>query len=238
MPQDSLYIDPTYFVFVIPAMLLALYAQSRVRSAYSKWSQVSNSWSVSGVEVAQTLLPQENMGDVRVEMSEGELSDHYDPSNNILRLSPAVAQQPTIASMSIAAHEIGHAAQDRDGYLWMKIRSGIVPFITLGSALGYLVFAAGLLGQIPAIAWIGVLLLSGGAIFALVTLPVELNASNRALQMLQEHNFIRSDDERQAARDMLNAAALTYVAGAAQAISGVLYYIFMLLGRSRRRNQY
>jgi uncharacterized protein len=191
MYGNNFYFDPMYFVFVIPAMLLALYAQSRVRSSYSKWSQVGNTRGINGVDVARNLLPSENMSDVQVEMSQGQLSDHYDPSNNILRLSPEVAQNASIASMSIAAHEIGHAAQDRDGYVWMKLRAGIVPFISLGSSIGYLVFLAGLLGQIPSIAWIGILLLSGGAIFSLVTLPVEFDASNRAIQMLENIVWFR-----------------------------------------------
>lgn len=236
MYGNGLYLDPLYFVFVIPAFLLTMWAQNRIRSTYGKWSQVANQRSVNGVEVARTLLPRENMDDVRVEVTSGQLSDHYDPQKNILRLSQSVAAQPSIASMSIAAHEIGHAAQDRDGYLWMKIRSGLVPLISIGSTLGYLIFGTGLFAADSAIAWIGVLLISGSAIFALVTLPVELDASNRALKMLSDYGLIASEDERHAARDMLTSAAWTYVAGAAQAIASILYFIFAFTGRSRRRS--
>jgi uncharacterized protein len=238
MPYGTLGFDPTYFLFVIPAMLLAFWAQSRVRSAYAKWSQVANASGVNGAQVASMLLPHENMSNVRVEGVPNELGDHYDPAKNILRLSPSVAQQPSIASMSIAAHEIGHAAQDRDGYLWLKLRAGIVPFVQFGSSIGYLVFFAGLLGQVNGLAWLGVLLVSSGAIFALITLPVELDASNRAMKMLETNGFFKSTEEKSAARDMLNAAALTYFAAAAQAISTVLYYVFILLGNSRRRDSY
>jgi|FLYN01.1.fsa_nt_gi Zn-dependent membrane protease YugP len=238
MPQTGLYFDPIYFVFILPAFLLTMYAQGRIRSAFSKWSQVTNSRNATGIDVARTLLPREQMTDVRVEMAPGQLSDHYDPNANILRLSEPIAQQPSIAAMSVAAHEIGHAEQDRDGYLWMKVRSGIVPLVNIGSSLGYMLFIAGLLGQINSLAWLGVILVSAGAVFALVTLPVELDASNRAMRMLQENGFLSSEEERSAARDMLNAAALTYVAGAAQAISTVLYYVFLLMGRSRRRSNY
>jgi len=238
MPQNGFYFDPMYFVFILPAFLLTLYAQGRVRSAFNKWSQVTNSHNATGVDVARVLLPREQLNDVRVEIAQEQLTDHYDPSSNILRLSEPIAQQPSVAAMSVAAHEIGHAEQDRDGYLWMKIRSGIVPLVSIGSSLGYMLFIAGLLGQINSLAWLGVILVSAGAVFALVTLPVELDASNRAMRMLQENGFLSSEEERGAARDMLNAAALTYVAGAAQAISTVLYYVFLLMGRSRRRSDY
>jgi len=235
MPYGGFYFDPMYFVFLVPALLLTMYAQWRVKSTYSKWSQVRNSRNMTGADVAQVLLPREQLGSVRVEMTPGQLSDHYDPSTNVLRLSPDVAQQPSIASMSVAAHEIGHAEQKRDGYVWMNVRAGIVPFVNLGSTLGYLIFFAGLLLQFTAVAWIGVLLVSASAIFALVTLPVELNASNRAMRMLTENNLFASNEERNAARDMLNAAALTYIAAAAQAIATILYYVFLLMGRSNRR---
>ncbi|MFQ3646969.1 MAG: zinc metallopeptidase [Anaerolineae bacterium] len=239
MPSDfvgtgaaGFYIDPLYFVFVLPAMLLAFYAQSRVRSAYSRWSRVRNNRGVTGVQVAQVLLPRENMTNVRLEGTPGELSDHYDPGKNTLRFSPAVASQPTIAAMSIAAHEIGHAAQDRDGYLWLRVRGGIVPFVQIGSQLGYLVFFLGLMGQLTGLAWLGILLIASGTIFALVTLPVELDASNRAMRMLEQHNLITSAEEKRAARDMLDAAALTYFAAAAQALSVLLYYVMLLMRSS------
>jgi uncharacterized protein len=235
LPASGFYFDPMYLVFVIPALLLSMYAQYRVQSAYGKWSKVANQRGANGAEVAQTLLPNENMSDVRVELSQGQLSDHYDPQKNILRLSPAVAQQPSIASMSIAAHEIGHAAQDRDGYFWMKLRAGVVPLLSMASTIGYLVFLGGLYLQSTIITWIGVFLISGSAIFALITLPVELDASNRALALLDKYQFVATPEEQSAARDMLNAAALTYIAGAAQAIAQVLYYVFALSGRSSRR---
>jgi len=230
------FFDPMYFVFILPAFLLAMYAQYRVRSAYGKWSQVRNSHNITGADVARLLLPRENMTDVKVEMVENQLGDHYDPSANILRLSPDVAQQPSIASMSVSAHEIGHAAQDRDGYIWLKLRAGIVPLVQIGSMLGYLIFAGGLFLASNSLAWIGVLLVGLGAVFALITLPVELNASNRAMQMLTTNGLISNEEERKGARDMLNAAALTYFAAAAQAISTILYYVFLLLGSSRRQS--
>ncbi|MCA9903875.1 MAG: zinc metallopeptidase [Anaerolineae bacterium] len=235
MYGQGMYMDPMYFVFVLPAFLLTMWAQQRIRSTYNKWAQVGNERGLTGADVARTLLPSERMSDISLEVTPGQLSDHYDPQKNVLRLSPAVAEQPSIASMSIAAHEIGHAAQDRDGYLWMKVRSGLVPVLSLASTLGYLIFGGGLFLQSSVLAWIGVLMISGSAIFSLVTLPVELDASNRALKMLSEHSLITSPQEQKAAREMLNSAAWTYVAGAAQAIAGVLYYVFAIMGRSNRR---
>ncbi|MCL4248996.1 MAG: zinc metallopeptidase [Anaerolineae bacterium] len=230
-----MYLDPMYFILVLPALLLTMWAQQRIRSTYNKWSRVANERGLTGADVARALLPSERMADVSLEVTPGQLSDHYDPQKNVLRLSPAVAEQPSIASMSIAAHEIGHAAQDRDGYLWMKVRSGLVPVLSVASTLGYIIFGGGLFLQSSTLAWIGVLMISGSAIFSLVTLPVELDASNRALKMLTEHGFVASSQEQQAARAMLNSAAWTYVAGAAQAIAGVLYYVLAIMGRSNRR---
>jgi uncharacterized protein len=226
------YFDPMYLVFLMPALLLTMYAQWRVKSSYSRWAQVRNSQNLTGADVAQILLPREQLQKIRVEETPGQLSDHYDPSTDVLRLSPGVAQQPTIAAMSIAAHEIGHAEQDRDGYVWMKVRAGIVPFVQLGSTLGYLVFFGGLFMQINVLAWIGILLVAAGTAFALITLPVELDASNRAMRMLTENRLVASEEERGAARDMLNSAALTYIAAAAQAVATILYYVFLLMGRS------
>jgi hypothetical protein len=239
MPTGGLggfYFDPMYLLFIGPALLLAFFAQSRVQGAFAKYSQIRNSRNMTGNDVARVLLPAEKLDNVSVETVPGKLSDHYDPQHNILRFSPDIAQQPSIAAMAVAAHEIGHAEQDRDGYLWMKIRSGIVPVVQIGSQFGYLVFFGGLLAQIPAIAWIGILMFSAGAIFSIVTLPVEFDASSRALRMLNDNQIVTSREEYAAAKDMLNAAALTYVAGAAQAVLTIAYYIFVLLGSSRRRD--
>ncbi len=230
------YFDPMYFVFLLPALLLTMYAQWRVQASYNRWGQVRNSHNMTGADVARVLLPREQLQNVGVELTPGQLSDHYDPGRDVLRLSTAVAQQPSVAAMAVTAHEIGHAEQDREGYLWMKIRAGIVPFVNIGSSLGYLIFFGGLFAQVPAIAWLGVLMVSAGAIFALITLPVELNASNRGMRMLMENGLISSEEERSAARNMLNSAALTYVAGAAQAVATILYYVFLLMGMTGRRD--
>ncbi len=233
------YFDPTYFIFLLPALLLTMYAQYRVQAAYGRYSQVPNERNLTGAGVADFLLQRERLPDVRVELTPGQLSDHYDPSSNILRLSPGVAQQPSVAAMAITAHELGHAEQDRDGYLWMKLRAGIVPLVNIGSSVGYLIFFGGLFANSSALAWLGIIMVSAGAAFALVTLPVEINASLRGLRMLNETGLIASEAERQEMRGMLTAAALTYIAGAAQAVSTILYYVFLLMGmRGQRRRGY
>jgi hypothetical protein len=233
------FFDPMYFLFLVPAVLLSMFAQWRVQSAYAKYSGVRNNRNMTGMDVAQVLLPNERLTDIRLETTPNRLGDHYDPANNILRLSPDVAQRPSIAAMAIAAHEIGHAEQDRDGYLLMKLRSGIVPLVSIGSQLGYLVFFGGLAAQVPAIAWLGILMFSMGAIFALVTLPVEFDASSRALRMLNDNGLIQSREEYAAARNMLSAAALTYIAAAAQAVLTILYYVIKLMAAtSQNRRRY
>lgn len=236
MLYGGFYFDPTYLLFLLPALLLSMYAQSRVRGAHARWSQVRNSRNMTGAEVAGVLMQNEKLSNIRAEMVSGELNDHYDPQQNILRLSPSIAQQPTIAAMAVAAHELGHAEQDRDGYLWMKVRSKIVPFVQIGGQLGYLVFFGGLMANSTLITWIGIAMFSLQAVFSLITLPVELDASNRALRMLTDNKIIQSREEYGAARNMLTAAALTYIAAVAQAVLTVLYYVITVL-RSRDNNR-
>ncbi len=231
-------IDPFYLILSLPAVLLVMYAQGRVQSAYNKYSEIPNQVRLTGAEVARLLLNNERLPSIAVEITPGKLSDHYDPQQNILRLSPEIAQEASIASLAVTAHEVGHALQDRDDYAWMKVRTGLVPLLNIGSTLGYLLFLGGLFLGSSGLALIGVLAFSGGAFFSLVTLPVEFNASTRAMQMLEANNLIRSEEDRKQARDMLNAAALTYVAGAAQALATVLYFVFRVLGAGSRRRSY
>lgn len=230
--------DPLYLCFALPAILLVMVAQGRVQSAYNKYAAVPNQAGVSGAEVARLLLSREQLPSVEVQMTPGKLSDHYDPQQDILRLSPDIARGTSIAALAVTAHEVGHALQDRDNYTWMKIRTGLVPLLNIGSTLGYLVFAAGLMMGSRELAFLGILAFSGGAFFSLATLPVEFNASSRAMAMLEQHGLIRSEEDRRQARDMLNAAALTYVAGAAQALSTLLYFVFRALGAGSRRRGY
>jgi hypothetical protein len=225
----------TYLLFAMPALLLALYAQHRVRSAYGKYSRIRNMVGISGLEAARRLLEYSRLYHVNVEGVPGELTDHYDPRTKTLRLSPRVARTNSVASLGIVAHEVGHAVQDATGYLPLKIRTGLVPLASLGSSLGYIVFIIGFLLNLAGLVWLGVALFSGAALFALVTLPVEWDASNRALRMLRSTGLVGIAD-LEGARKVLSAASLTYIAALAQTISTLLYYVFLAMGLSRRRD--
>jgi Zn-dependent membrane protease YugP len=224
--------NPMYYLFALPALILGLYAQYKVRAAYQKYSQVANARRIAGHEAAQRLLSINDMGNVEVQETQGTLSDHYDPRKKMLFLSDGVARSASVAALGIVAHEVGHAVQDAQGYMPLKLRSGMVPLVQLGSWLGPIIFLAGMFLPIPNMSLIGLLLFSATLVFSLVTLPVEFNASNRAVQMLQQSSLIYEGEER-GVRAVLSAAALTYVAAAAQALSTILYYLTILGGRRR-----
>jgi Zn-dependent membrane protease YugP len=228
--------NPMYFVFAVPAMLLAMWAQMRVRSAYGKYLQVPNQRGMSGVQAAEHLLRAQGLSGVSVEGARGELTDHYDPRKKTLHLSRGVAEGRSLAALSIVAHEVGHAVQDHTNYGPLRVRSGIVPMVTLSAYLGPIVFIAGFMFQSMGVAWLGLILFSLSAVFALLTLPVERNASQRALQMLRTNGLIVQGQEEAGARQVLDAASLTYVAALVQVISTLLYYVFLLTGFSRRRD--
>ena len=227
------FFDPLYLVFALPALLLAFYAQFKVQSAYRKYSQKSNWRGISGLEAARYLLSGAGLGHIRVEGTRGQLTDHYDPRSGTLRLSPQVANSRSVAALGIVAHEVGHATQDAQAYAPLRWRTGLVPAVNIGSWLGPILFLIGFLMQAPSLAWVGVLFFAGSAVFALVTLPVELNASRRALQMLRTAGLVTGEQEIKGVKSVLNAAALTYVAALAQALSTLLYYVFLLTGFSR-----
>lgn len=227
-------LNSSYFIFALPALLLALVAQAWVQSAYRKYSRIANSIGITGVEAARRMMADVGTP-LRIEGSRGTLSDHYEPRSNTLRLSPGVAQQPSIASLAIVAHELGHAQQDAQAFALLKLRSGLVPMVNFTSWLGPILFMAGIFLGIYDLAWVGVICFAGAALFSLVTLPVELDASRRGLAMLKRNNLLSNDQERRGARTVLTAAALTYVAALVQSISTLLYYSSMLSGSSRRR---
>ena len=229
------FFDPMYFVFALPALILAMIAQWRVKATVNKYSKVLTGRGQTGARVARALLDYHGLQDVAVERGGGVLSDHYDPRTRTLSLSPAVFDTPSVAAVGIAAHETGHALQHQDSYWPLQARSAIVPVVQFGSYLGPLVFFVGLLLSLPGVAWAGVALFGGVALFSLVTLPVEFNASHRAKALLQSYQLV-SPDELMGVNKVLDAAALTYVAGLASALSTLLYYVFILTGsRGRRR---
>jgi Zn-dependent membrane protease YugP len=224
--------DPTYFIFVLPALLLAFYAQFKVKGAYAKYTQVRNHRGLTGLDAARVILPAEQLYDVSVEGIPGQLTDHYDPRSKKLRLSQGVAQQPSVASLAVTAHEIGHALQDHQGYAPLKLRGAIVPAVQVSSWVGPILFFLGLFLGATNLAWLGVILFGLGAVFALITLPVEFNASQRGLRLLQTYQ-LADGRELQGAKAVLDAAALTYVAALAQALATLLYYTSILGGRRR-----
>jgi hypothetical protein len=232
------YFDPLYFVFTVPVFLFAMWAQYRVKSSFAKWAQVPNAQRLTGDDVAAVIRRGEGLEHVGVERVAGQLTDHYDPRAKVIRLSDSSVAAPSVAGMAVVAHELGHAAQDKEGYFWLRARAGIVGIANLGSQLGTTLFFIGLLlsafgGQFGyTLAWIGVILFCGAVAFTLVTLPVEFNASARAKEMLIRNNLV-SQQEMEGVNAVLGAAALTYVAAAAQAIAQLLYFISILQRRDR-----
>lgn len=229
------FLSPTYLIFMIPAFVLMGFASWYVRHAYNKWSQIRASSGLTGHMAAQRLISTGNLYGVQVQGTAGQLSDHYDPRDKTLYLSRGVADSPSVASVAIAAHELGHAMQDAEDYFPMRIRSGLVPVVNIGSNLGWILIMIGLVLRSPNLAWVGVLVFSGGALFALATLPVEFNASARAKELLYSTGIIQTEEERRGVNQVLNAAALTYVAGLVTAVLQLLYYVFLIGGMDGRR---
>ncbi len=224
-----------YIILSLPALILGLWAQAKIRSSYSKYSKVRTTTGLSGAEVARRMLDHNGLSAVRIEQVTGNLTDHYDPAKNVLRLSQGVYNSPSVAAAGIAAHEVGHALQDKEKYGPLVLRSLLVPTVQIGSWLGPIVFAVGLMLNTQSgtdIAVIGLLLFSATALFSLVTLPVEFNATKRAKAWLVDSGIIYSSDT-EGINKVLDSAALTYVASAAQSISTVLYYALLLSGRRR-----
>lgn len=221
--------DPT-FVLLLPAIILAVYAQFKVQSTFRRYSEVRSSTGYTGAQAAAALLQRQGITDVKIEpvagpMS-GALSDHYDPRNKVLRLSEQVYGSDSLAALGVAAHETGHAIQHRVGYAPLALRSAIVPVAQYGTTAAMILFILGLVLARPGLMDIGILLFLGYVIFALVTLPVEFNASTRAVEMLQGQGMVLPQ-EAQGVRAVLNAAALTYIAAAAMAVFQLLRLVVL-----------
>jgi hypothetical protein len=229
------YFNPQYLLFMVPAILVMLAAQMYVNSTYKKWGQIQTRSKLTGEQVSMKLMLQGGLTDLNLNQIQGNLTDHYDPRKKTLSLSPAVYQGSSVASVAIAAHELGHAMQDKEGYFPLRFRSMLVPAVNIGSSLGWILIMVGLLLNIINLAWLGVLAFSGGALFALATLPVELNASARAKVLLKGSGIITSREEEQGVNSVLNAAALTYVASLFTAVMQLLYWVSIVSGRGRRR---
>jgi len=217
-------LDPT-IVLLIPAVLLMMWAQHRVRATFQKYSRVAASTGCTGAGAAREILASSGVDDVAVERVAGELTDHYDPKAKTLRLSGAVYGGRSLSAVGIAAHEAGHALQHRFGYLPLSIRSGLLPLANVGAGLASLVLLLGILLRSPLVMNLAVYMILAYVLFTLVTLPVEFNASRRAIALLTERGIVTQEEAGQA-RKVLTAAALTYIAAAAMAITMLLRALF------------
>ncbi|MBN2257248.1 MAG: zinc metallopeptidase, partial [Anaerolineaceae bacterium] len=198
-----------YLLCMIPAFIIMMIAQISISSAYNKWSKVAVSSGATGAAAAQKLIAQNNLSNVQLKGVSGTLSDHYDPRTKTLALSQAVANQPSVASVAVAAHELGHAMQDREGYFPLKVRALLAPAVSIGSYVGWIMLAIGIALNYLELAWLGVAVFAIGFLFALATVPVEMNASARARKMLSESGIVQSGEEARGVNAVLNAAALT-----------------------------
>ncbi len=225
-----MFFDPTYLFFMVPGLLLTLWAQNKVKGTYRRYSQVPSTMGMTGAQVAQTILSKMWVQGVRVEQVAGELTDHYDPGAKAVRLSQGIYNSTSLAAAAVAAHECGHVLQDVEDYKFMNVRATLVPAVNLGSRLGPILIIAGLILNVLGLAWLGILFFAAVFLFHIVTLPVEFDASKRALRLIDEYGILQGE-ENKGARAVLQAAAFTYVATAFYALLNLLYYVFLLLGR-------
>jgi Zn-dependent membrane protease YugP len=229
-----MFFDPMYFLFLAPGILLAMWAQFRVHRSYQEAAQVPAASGLTGAQAASAMLNTVGINDVRIEPVEGFLSDHYVPGERVLRLSPGVCQERSLAALGIAAHEAGHAIQDATRYPLMGIRNGLVPLAAIGSNAAWIIIAIGFAMQLAGLILVGIAVFSMTVLFQLVNLPVEFDASRRARIALVDGGIISAEEDRVVAK-VLNAAALTYVAATLTSIMTLLYFIFrsgLLGGRS------
>ena len=227
-------------LFALPGLLLGFWAQFRVRSAWNTYSAVSSKFGVSGAQVARDILDSSGLGHVTVEETHGFLSDHYDPAGKALRLSKGVYRGKNVAAIGVAAHEVGHALQDSESYRPLILRSGMVPGVQIGSWLGPILFSIGLAlpsawGQILAL--LGLVLFGMTALFALITLPIEFDASKRARQVLVSEGLVTGQQELRDVKKVLDAAALSYVAVAVQAFMALFHYLYVFLVQDRKSSK-
>ena len=213
--------DWTY-ILLIPALILSMWAQFRVSSTFNRFSKVRASSGMTATQMAEQLLHAEGVYDVSVERTRGNLTDHYDPKNMVLRLSDSTANSTSVAALGVAAHEAGHVLQHRDGYAPLMLRTAAVPVVNIGSNLSWPLFVVGLIFSWEPLLYVGIGLFALAVLFALITLPVEFNASKRALVALETNGYLQPGEEMRGAKKVLSAAAMTYVASAFMAIMQLL----------------
>lgn len=217
-----------YLIYFAILLILPLWAQSKVKGAYSKYSKVPISTQLSGVEVARKILDDNGLYDVTIEQTRGVLSDHYDPRKKVVRLSPDIYHGRSMAAAAVAAHEVGHAIQDAEHYAFLRFRSALVPVANLGSNMSFILILAGLFLNLANLIVLGIVFMAAAVLFQLVTLPVEFNASSRAMDQLIMTGIIRNEEERDT-KKVLDAAALTYVAAALVAVMELIRFILIFL---------
>lgn len=224
--------DYTY-ILVLIGFLITFVAQIIVKSSYSKYKKISTKSGLDGFEVARRILDQNGLNNIDIVEVQGELTDHYDPSRKVVRLSSDIFHGKSIAASSVAAHECGHAVQDKENYFFLRFRSSLVPFANISSKLGYVAIMIGLIFGMVKLAWIGIALEMVILLFQLITLPVEFDASRRAGEFLKKEALVEKN-EQDGSKKMLTAAALTYVASVLSTLLSVLRLILIISGRSRR----
>lgn len=227
-----MFFDIGYLIFVVPALILSVYAQAKVSSTFNKYNSIGNRRNLSGAEIARRILDLNGLYNIPVERVGGNLTDHFDPRTNVIRLSDSTYSSTSVAAMGVAAHEVGHAVQHAEGYAPIKVRNSIVPVAQFSSYLAWPLVILGVIVGSPKLADFGILLFSAVVAFQIITLPVEFNASGRAIKTLDEYGLL-DGEELGGAKKVLRAAALTYVAAAAVAI-GNLLRLLLIAGRSRR----
>ena len=227
-----MFFDPVYLLFTLPGILLGLWASAKTKLTFDRYSRVESLNRVTGASAALRLLANAGIRDVRVEETQGFLSDHYDPTGKVLRLSPGVYRSDSIAAIGVACHEAGHAIQHAQGYAALGLRSSLVPVVNLASPGAYIFFVIGLFLHSPYLLWLGIACFGMAVLFSLVTLPVEYDASRRARQLMVSAGIV-TQSEAKGAGEVLSAAFLTYVASAVTALLTLLYFLFRsgLLGR-------
>lgn len=224
------FFDLNYILLVIiPAAVLSGAAQLYLRTTYGKWSQTRNGLNMAGPDVAQRIMRRAGLN-VGLELTPGQLSDHYDPRNHTVRMSPDVAQVPSVASMAIVAHELGHAQQHQEGSALIAARNFLVPAVSIGPSISYILILAGVFMGFTGLAWLGVAFFGLSVVFMVLTLPVEIDASMRGLRLLKETGLFTSAEDQRGARAVLTAAALTYVAAAVTSLLQLLYYVSLVAG--------
>lgn len=229
-----MYFDPNYLLCVmLPALLLSGLAQMMVRNAYSTWSKRANSSGLTGVDTARQLMQKYGLN-VALEGTPQELGDHFDPRSQVVRFSPGVARQPSVASMAIAAHEFGHVQQYAQNSPLIAVRGFLIPAVQIGSNFSYILIIAGLLMNAFALSFLGLVLFGAAVLFSILTLPVELDASRRAMNMLDGAGLLRSQEDRSGAQAVLRAAAMTYLAAMVTSILQFAYYAMLVLGGRNR----